>query len=232
MARAGRLGTVLRCSCGYVGTTDGWQDLAHNFRMDWEFDCAPDGNIALTGELDIRQTREFVLVLAFGESLHHALVTTAQTLSTPFADHRARFIEQWQDTGKHMLPGKDKSAGDDGRLYRVSHSIILAHEDKTYDGALIASLSIPWGEAMSDGDTGGYHLVWTRDMCNSATGLLAAGTTEVPLRALSIWPAPRKRMAASTRISGSTANPTGAASSWTRRLSPLFSPGVCIEPRL
>ena len=62
--------------------------------------------------------------------------------------------------------------------------MILAHEDKTYDGALIASLSIPWGEFMSDDDLGGYHLVWTRDMCKSATGLLAAGSTEVPLRAL------------------------------------------------
>src|ERR1044071_6082730 len=51
----------LRCSCGYVGTSDGWQDLAENFRMDWEFDCALDGNIALTGEIDIGQSREFVL---------------------------------------------------------------------------------------------------------------------------------------------------------------------------
>ena len=86
----------LRCSCGYVGTTDGWQDLAHDFRMDWEFDCAPDGNIALTGEIDLRQSREFVLALAFGDSLHHALVTVSQALGTPFADHRTRFVEQWQ----------------------------------------------------------------------------------------------------------------------------------------
>ena len=174
----------LRCSCGYVGTTDGWQDLAHNFRMDWEFDCAPDGNIALTGELDIRQSREFVLALAFGDSLHHALVTVAQALGTSFADHRTRFIEQWQHAGHHLLPGKEKAAGDGGRLYHVSHSLILAHEDKTYDGALIASLSIPWGEYASGDNLGGYHLVWTRDMCHSATGLLAAGSTEVPLRAL------------------------------------------------
>ena len=77
----------LRCSCGYVGTTDGWQDLAHDFRMDWEFDSAPDGNIALTGELDIRQSREFVLALGFSDSLHHALVTVAQALGTSFAGH-------------------------------------------------------------------------------------------------------------------------------------------------
>jgi hypothetical protein len=35
----------LRCSCGCVGTTDGWQDLSNDFRMNWELDCAPDGNV-------------------------------------------------------------------------------------------------------------------------------------------------------------------------------------------
>ena len=174
----------LRCSCGYVGTTDGWQDLTHNFRMDWEFDSALDGNIALIGELDIRQNREFVLALAFGDSLHHALVTMTQSLGTSFAAQRTRFVEQWRRAGNQLLPWNEKAAGDGGHLYHVSHSMLLAHVDKTYDGALIASLSIPWGEYASDDDLGGYHLVWTRDMCQSATALLAAGGTEVPLRAL------------------------------------------------
>jgi glucoamylase len=70
-----------RCSCGYVGTTDGWQDLEQNFRMDWEFDSASDGNIALTGEFDLRTGQEFVLGLSFGESLHSALVVLAQALA-------------------------------------------------------------------------------------------------------------------------------------------------------
>jgi glucoamylase len=174
----------LQCSCGYVGATDGWQDVGHHLSMQWNFDCAPDGNIALTGEIDLGKSKEFTLALGFGNSLHRALVTTTQALGTSFADHRTCFIEQWQHACHHMLPGKEKSANDHGRLYHASHSIILAHEDKTYDGALIASLSIPWGEAMSDGDIGGYHLVWTRDMCHSVTGLLAAGDTQAPLRAL------------------------------------------------
>ena len=174
----------LRCSCGYVGTTDGWQDLAQDFRMDWEFYSASDGNIALTGELDIRQSQEFVLALGFSDSLHHALVTVAQALGTSFASHKTRFIEQWQRAGRHLLPAKEQAAGDGGSLYHVSHSLILAHEDKTYDGALIASLSIPWGAYASGNNLGGYHLVWTRDMCHSATGLLAAGNTQAPLRAL------------------------------------------------
>ncbi len=49
---------------------------------------------------------------------------------------------------------------------------------------MIASLSIPWGQDKSDDDLGGYHLVWTRDMVNSATALLAVGDTVTPLRAL------------------------------------------------
>ncbi|HUY36511.1 MAG TPA: hypothetical protein VMV69_27495 [Pirellulales bacterium] len=121
----------LRCSCGYVGATDGWRDLAHNFRMDWEFDCAPEGNIALNGELDIRNGPEFVLAIACGDSLHHALVTVAQALGTSFATHRARFIEQWRHTCHHLPPGKEKASTDGGVLYHCSHGLILAHEDKT-----------------------------------------------------------------------------------------------------
>ncbi len=43
----------------------------------------------------------------------------------------------------------------------------------------IASLAIPWGEAKGDADSGGYHLVWTRDMVSSA-----AGETKTALRSL------------------------------------------------
>jgi hypothetical protein len=39
----------------------------------------------------------------------------------------------------------------------------------------IASLSIPWGFSKGDEDLGGYHLVWPRDLVETAGGLLAAG---------------------------------------------------------
>ena len=57
----------LRVSCGYVGVSDGWTDLHDDFRMDWEFERASDGNIALTGELDISKAQEFTLGLALGD---------------------------------------------------------------------------------------------------------------------------------------------------------------------
>ena len=73
---------------------------------------------------------------------------------------------------------------DGGNLYDSSYSLLLAQEDKAFAGAIIASLATPWGEAKGDKDSGGYHLVWTRDMVNSASALLAAGDAATPLRAL------------------------------------------------
>ena len=172
-----------RTSCGYVGRSDGWTDLAHNFQMDWEFDHADDGNIALTGALDLKSHREFTLGLAFGDTQHHAIATLFQALGTPFEVHHKRYTGQWDRTASHQLP-LERVSSDKGNLYHSSCSLILAHEDKSYPGALIASLSIPWGEARGDKDQGGYHLVWTRDMVNSASALLASGETATPLRAL------------------------------------------------
>jgi glucoamylase len=170
-------------SCGYVGASDGWTDLHDNFRMDWEFDCAADGNIALTGELDLGKVQEFTLGLAFGDSEHRAVANLLQSLGTPFDEHLARYKMQWDEAASHLRPLKSASF-DKGNLYSSSYSLLLAHEDKSFAGALIAALSIPWGEAKGDHDEGGYHLVWTRDMVNSATALLAAGDTATPLRAL------------------------------------------------
>ena len=95
-----------------------------------------------------------------------------QTLSTPYAEHAARFVEQWH---RSKAPTELLAAAstDGGRLMRISHNVILTHEDKTFSGAFIASASIPWGSSKGDDDLGGYHLVWTRDMVQSASAMLA-----------------------------------------------------------
>ena len=170
-------------SCGFVGSSDGWTDLNDNFQMDWKFERASDGNIALIGELDSSTTREFTLGLAFGNSEHRALANLLQSLGTSFDEHLNRYKRQWDATVRTLRPLRNVSF-DQGNLYNSSYSLLLAHEDKSFAGALIASLSIPWGEAKGDYDVGGYHLVWTRDMVHSATALLAAGDTSTPLRAL------------------------------------------------
>jgi glucoamylase len=173
-----------RLSCGYVGASDGWTDLNENYVMDWEFDSAVNGNVAVIGELDYKVSDgEFTLGIALGNSLHNAVTSLFQSLGHPFSEHRLKFLEQW-DRPYAKLRDLDRASGDSGNLYNASYSVILAHEDKTYPGAIIASMSIPWGESKGDEDKGGYHLVWTRDMVNSATALLAAGNVETPLRSL------------------------------------------------
>jgi glucoamylase len=172
-----------RASCGYVGQSDGWTDLNDNFQMDWEFDRAPDGNVALTGELALDGRTEFTLALAMGAGLPNAVSTLFQSLGISFAQQRERYEEQWTRSGRKNLP-LEKASGDGGNLYHSSVSLLLAHEDKRFPGASIASMSIPWGESKGDEDMGGYHLVWPRDMVQTATALLASGHTETPLRGL------------------------------------------------
>ena len=171
-----------RASCGYVGTSDGWQDLKQNFKMDWEFGSALNGNIAIMCEIPMAHTREFTLGIGFGEGHHAALAGLGGSLAVPFEHHLSRFIEQWHRaaTPRELA----QHSGDYGRLLQISHNVVLAHEDKMFGGAFIASASIPWGYAKGDDDLGGYHLVWTRDMVQTATALMACGRLETALRAL------------------------------------------------
>jgi glucoamylase len=54
--------------------------------------------------------------------------------------------------------------------------VLRTHLDKTYPGAMVASLSIPWGD--SGEERGGCHLVWPRDLVACAGALLALGAEE------------------------------------------------------
>ena len=172
-----------KVSCGFVGRSDGWRDLTDNFSMDWEFGSATNGNVALTGELNLQGgRREFTLGIGIGDSAHAALSKLMGSLSTPFPQNSARFLEQWQRASSpYRLATK---SGDRGQLMQTSNNILLAHEDKTYAGAFVASASIPWGQAKGDDDLGGYHLVWTRDMTQTASALLACGRVDTAKRAL------------------------------------------------
>src|SRR6059036_483207 len=181
-----------RRSVGYVGASDGWQDLTDNFKMDWEFRKAENGNVALTGEVDLQRGSQFTIGIACGGSYQSTAAKLLQSLAEPFELHRRRYVRQWQRAVVNPQFDFSDDTSDGGGMYRLSRCVLLAHEDKLFQGALVASMSIPWGETKSDNDRGGYHLVWTRDLVQSATALLATGQTGTPLRAL-IWLAALQR---------------------------------------
>ena len=164
-----------------------------NFQMDWQYPAAADGNIALTGEVDFTAVpdlgdgaREFTVAIGFGDTAQSAATRTLQAIVTPWLEQRESFVAQWKRAAISPECDFSKWTGDGGALYRVSRNVLLAHEDKDFEGAMTASLSTPWGETKTDEDRGGYHLVWTRDLVQSASALLATGQTATPLRAL-IW---------------------------------------------
>lgn len=171
-----------RASAGYLGGGDDFNTMDTTFDMGPEWDLAPNGSVGLVGELAVPTSGEFTLAVALGSNLESAATTLLQSLGSPFARHRDRFVLQWQRAAHHSR-APSPSCGDLGHLARTSRMTLLASEDKVYPGAFIASPSTPWGWARAN-DQGGYHLVWTRDLVHTATALLANGIREAPLRSL------------------------------------------------
>jgi glucoamylase len=166
-----------RASAGEVGESDGWQDFDRNGHMAWEYDGAGPGEVALMGEAGPSGT----LALAFGSSWESAATLAFSALMEGFAWHWDRQVALWTAWQKalHIPPRLSKALV---RCYRMSAMVLKVHEDKTFPGALIASLSVPWGEA--SGSMGGYHLVWSRDLAESAGAFLAMKETETVRRIL------------------------------------------------
>jgi len=186
LALASSVGWYTR-SVGFVGTSDGWQDLSQHKQMTWFYERAENGNIALTGAIDLRACGgEFVLALGFAQHAFAAAHHARTSLLHGFDAICDEFVAEWQTWQTNLPdprePTKKSCASID--LYRTSAAVLRTHEDKQFRGGLIASLSIPWGDAKGDGDLGGYHLVWTRDMVESVGGLLATGAHDEVRRVL------------------------------------------------
>jgi len=171
-------------SAGYVGTSDGWKDLNANKKMTWEYTRAENGNVALTAGIDlVKSNGEFTLALGFGNDPDSAAKNAIASLNDGFEKAKHDYIAGWQEWMKsNFLLRKNHSSADS--LSPQSLSVIRTHESKKSPGAFIASLSIPWGASHGDSDQGGYHLVWSRDMVETAGGLLAACAHEDARRVL------------------------------------------------
>ncbi len=154
-----------RCSVGCSEASDGWQDFHRNGRMTWEYDSAGPGPVALTGELPQTGT----LALGFGESKQSAATLALSSLVEDFAHQWDQQCEAWSSwLGKGSRP---KIRDDIDRVLELSATVLKVHQDRTYRGAVVASLSAPWGQASQS--RGGYHLVWARDLVETAGALIA-----------------------------------------------------------
>jgi glucoamylase len=173
----------LKRSVGFVGTSDGWQDVFQHKQMLWEYTRAEDGNVALTGEIDLGACNgEFTLALGFGRTSAEASLRARATLNDGFESACDAYVKEWQNWQKGLMPPPSKLKATN--LYRISAAVLRTHEAKRFPGGMIASLSIPWGFDKGDEDMGGYHLVWPRDLVETAGGLLAIGAYDEVRRVL------------------------------------------------
>jgi glucoamylase len=171
-------------SAGFVGFSDGWQDLNRHKVMTWTFERAENGNTALTGEIDLQASGgAFELALGFGLNPSEAGHRARASLLDGFEVARAQFVDEWQGWLDTVEPRKG-AISTERDLYRISAAVLRTHEAKRFPGGLIASLSIPWGFAKGDNDLGGYHLVWPRDLAESAGALVAIGAASDACRVL------------------------------------------------
>jgi len=172
-----------KTSVGFVGTSDGWQDISQHFEMDWEYTRAENGNIAFTGEVDLAACKgEFVLALGFGSIWTEAGQQARSSIFEDFDEVQAIYVSQWRNWQQKLLPLDNRPRQND--LYRTSTAVLRTHESKDFLGGVIASLSIPWGFDKGDEDLGGYHLVWPRDLVETAGAMLAAGAVDDAVRVL------------------------------------------------
>ncbi|WP_373331279.1 glycoside hydrolase family 15 protein [Salmonirosea aquatica] len=171
-------------SVGYVGKSDGWRDLHRHKQMTWEYERADEGNVAMTAEIDLTHANpDCVLALGFGRNDTEAGHRAWASITDGFEEIQKRYVKEWHDWQESLI-SLNSPKERVGELYRISAAVLRMHESKRFPGAMIASLSIPWGFSKGDDDIGGYHLVWPRDLVESSGGLLALGADLTASRVL------------------------------------------------
>src|SRR5258708_17505965 len=140
-----------KMSVGFVGASDGWQDLSEHFQMEWEYERAENGNLACTGEVDLAACNgEFLLAVGFGAMWSEAGQQVRSSLLEDYADLRQHYVFHWKNW-QSTLTNLDEPKRDYD-LYRASTAVLRTHESKDFLGGIIASLSIPWGFNKGDAD--------------------------------------------------------------------------------
>ena len=143
-----------------------------------------------TGQVDVGKDGRFTLALGFGTTKAQAIDVAGKSAHAPFEGTKKEYEKTWRTYDKGLnpppktFPGLTKQEADRLRsAYWLSANVLKASEDKTFPGAVVASLASPWGQAVSAGDTpggkpvyfGSYREVFARDLYESFTGLMAAG---------------------------------------------------------
>ena len=181
-ARTRLNGAVARPIGGIRRGVDGWQELQAHKRLNRTYTPRTGTSPSQAKSISGSSNGTFVMALGFGptamEAGQHALISLLEDFDGTHAEY-VRSWKAWHARLKNGIPRKSRSP-----LYHTSAAVLRAHESKRVEGGIIASLSIPWGFSKPDDDLGGYHLVWPRDLVETAGGFIAMGAHEHVRRVL------------------------------------------------
>lgn len=186
---------------GFVGASDALTDLKSDGRLDsLHASTGTDaGNLMLAGSLPTVRagqslSRDFVIGFADSEAAAEATAdaSLAAGLDTVLASFNGEgSAVGWEDYIGSLteLPRIATQSTDGGKLAYASALMLKVQEDRTYAGALIASLSNPWGDTVdATNPSTGYKAVWPRDFYQVAMAMAALGDRETPLAAFRYLP--------------------------------------------
>ena len=134
----------------------------------------------------------FTLALGFGTTQHQAVSVAGATLHRSWVSLVASYLSSAgcaTTRGSTRRPIRSSptcpastaaQSTKAKRAYYVSANVVKSSEDKTFPGAIVASLASPWGQAVSAGDPantyfGSYREVFARDLYEAWTALYTDG---------------------------------------------------------
>jgi glucan 1,4-alpha-glucosidase len=175
-------------SNGFAGQqSDGLVQLDASHSLTSSYSQATNGNLVQTAQANISKGGMFTLSLGFGTSRAASVSAAEASLATNFSQLQKSYEAGWNtyDQGLNAPPTNFKGVpGNQWKQlvaeYYLSANVVKASEDKTFPGAIVASLASPWGQAISAGDPnnlyfGSYREVFARDLYEAWTGLLLDG---------------------------------------------------------
>ncbi len=197
-----------KTSSGYQGVSDGWTDLANDHHMDWTYTARQPGNVVQLGQTRLTGLaggRQLTLAIGFASTASAAVSTARASLDTGFDAARSSYADGWHRYLRTLKP-VPRSAAASATEYHVSQMVLAGSEDKTYRGGFVAAPGRPWAWANVLQSLAVYHAVWSRDLYEIATALVAMGDGAAANRALNylftVQQRPDGSYPQNTRLSG------------------------------
>ena len=175
-----------KSSSGYQGISDGWTDLASDHRLDWTYTASEPGNVVQIGQTSLSGLtggQHLTLAIGFAATTAAAVSTARESLASGFTAERRAYAAGWHQYLATLKP-VPRSAAQSATEYHVSQMVLAASEDKTYRGGFVAAPGRPWAWANVLQSLAVYHAVWSRDLYEIATALIAMGDSAAANRAL------------------------------------------------